>query len=531
MSYQILLIITGLFFLLFGVIRLSEKMQMIFSVRIRQYIKQLVSSRFKGIVLGALATAFFQSSSATTVLIVSMVSAGLIGFVNSLSLILGAGIGSTVTAQLVALKITDIAPLFIIIGILIWFLAKGKGKIAGEAIFYFGLLFFGLDLMGRGIVSFKDNVGFLDFFQRASNPLWGTLIGFLSTIIVQSSSVITGILVMLGQKGLITINEALPLILGANIGTTITAILASIGTGKEGKRAALSHFFFKFFGVIIVLIVFPLFLLLVKATSGNIGQQIANGHLLFNVFIAIGFSFCLRPFSELVKKIIPGKEKILPLWPEWLDKRLLSEPKKAFIAIEKELDREMALAIENYKKAVGLIFDYNKAVKRGLFYVDLVIDNLQKEIMRYLDGVSRSSLSIKQTVKLFCYSSMVDDIERIGDHVLNIAQLTEYKETGNVSFSVAAKKEIEKIQDLVKENLIDAHYLITRKSKKKIKAVFEREEKIDELVKKAKEHHLKRFYSGICLAMAGPIFNDMLVNFERISDHCTNIAEYAEQLS
>ena len=526
MFSQILLIATGLFLFLFGMIKLSAEMQRIFSVRIRQYIKYLVKKPLSGIGIGAVATAIFQSSSATTVLVVGMVSAGLISFFNSLGLILGAGIGTTITAQLVAFKITTIAPIFIIIGILIWFLGKGKFKLIGEAIFYFGLLFFGLSLMSQGLALFKHNQAFLSLIQETKNPFLGILIGFIFTAIVQSSSATTGILVLLGQQGLVTIGTAFPIILGANIGTTITAILVSIGAGKNAKRSAFSHFFFKFFGVLIILPLLPLFISLLGSSIHSVAQQIATGHLLLNIIMVAVFVFLLKPFASLMKKIIPGKEKILPLWPEYLDRRHLYNSKKAFGAVVKELDREMLLALRNYNEAIKLIPKFNKASKKSIFYIDLVIDNLQKEIMHYLDGISRLQLSKSDTAKLFCYSSMVDDIERIGDHATNLVHLAEYKNMWKVHFSKEAEEEIEEIQNLVAENLKDARFLITNRSKNKIKAVFGREEIIDQTIKRARESHLERFYKGICLASAGPIFNDMLINFERISDHCVNIAEY-----
>jgi phosphate:Na+ symporter len=251
---------------------------------------------------------------------------------------------------------------------------------------------------------------------------------------------------------------------------------------------------------------------------------------LLSVIIVGIFAFLLKPFSSMMMKIIPGTEKVLPLWPEYLDKRYLYNSTKAFEAVTKELDREMMLAQRNYDEAMKLIDKFNKSSKRSIFYIDLIIDNLQKEIMRYLDRVSQLQLSKKDTVKLFVYSSMVDDIERIGDHVTNLVHLAEYKSMWKVGFSKDAEEEIKSVLKLVAENISDARFLITKKSKEKIIAITEREKLVDITIKQAREDHLNRFYRGVCLAMAGPIYNDMLVNFERISDHCMNIAEYVEQL-
>jgi len=459
-----------------------------------------------------------------------MVSAGLISFFNSLTLILGAEVGSTVTVQLVALKITTISPIFIIAGILLWFFSKDKLKLIGEAIFYFGLLFFGLSLMSQGLGIFEENQALLGLFQGTKNLLFGISAGFIFTAIIQSSAATIGILVLLAQQGLMTIDSALPIVLGASIGTAVTAILASLGAGKNAKRAALSHFFFKFFGVLIILPFLPFFISFLKFSTSNIAQQIATGHFLSSLAIVIIFVFLLKPFASLMKKIIPGEEKTLPLWPEWLNDKYLFDSNVALEAVRKELKREMKLTKREFSHAMEIIFEFRKSIVRDIFYIDSVVDNLQSEIMRYLDKISRLQPTKKGAEKLLTYSSMVDDIERIGDHATNLAKLAEYKKVNRAYFSKAAKKEIRKIHELVAKNLEDAASLIDKKDKAKIKAVFEREEKVDEAVKQARDSHLVRFYEGACLAMAGPIFNDMLVNFERISDHCVNIAEDVEQL-
>ena len=530
MFQQILLIVTGLVLFVFGMIKLSAEMQRIFSVRIRQYIKYLVKKPVRGIGIGAIATAIFQSSSATTVLIVGMVGAGLISFFNSLGLILGSGIGTTITAQLVAFKITAIAPIFIIIGILLWLFSKDKLKLIGEAIFYFGLLFFGLGLMGEALAPLKESSVFINLVQDTKSPLFGILIGLIFTSIVQSSSATTGILVILAQQGLIGIDSAFPIILGANIGTTVTAILASLGAGRNAKRAALSHLFFKFFGVLIILPFLPSVTSFLKISTNNVAQQIATGHFLLSTLIVVVFLFFLKPFAFFMEKIIPGKEKTLVLWPEWLNDKYLFDPNIALEAVRKELKREMQLTRREFSDAMRIIFKFKKSTVRDIFYIDLVVDNLQSEIMRYLDKISRLQPTKKGAEKLLIYSSMVDDIERIGDHATNLAKLAEYKKINRAYFSKIANEEIKKIYELVAKNLEDAASLINKKNKAKIKAILEREEEIDEAVEQARDNHLIRFYEGICLAMAGPIFNDMLINFERISDHCVNIAEDVEKL-
>ena len=292
MFQNILLFLTGLFFLIFSILKLSKEMQHIFGVRIRQYIKKLVKRPIHGVILGGFITAIFQSSSATTVLIVGLVSSGLISFFNSLGVILGAGIGTTITAQLVSFKVTEIAQIFIIIGIIIWLISRGeRNKLIGEAIFYFGLLFFGLNLMGQAMVPLKESQTFVTLISQAGNPFLGLLLGFIFTAIIQSSSATASILVLLAQQGLITLEIGLPIVLGASIGTTITALLASIGSGINARRTAFSYLFFRLLAAILIFPFLSYFNYLLQFSASNVGQQIANGYLFFSLLLTLIFFF------------------------------------------------------------------------------------------------------------------------------------------------------------------------------------------------------------------------------------------------
>ncbi len=526
MSQQIILLLTGLVFLLFGMIKLGNETQRILGVRIRQFIKYLSKKAIYGIGLGAASTAVFQSSATIVVMAIGMVSAGLISFTNSLGIVLGAGIGTTITAQLVAFKITAIAPIFIIIGVFLWFTGKEKLRSWGEVIFYFGLLFFGLTLINQAIIPWKTNPAFLGLFQNIKNPLLGVLVGFIITIILQSSSATTSILVILAMQGLVTIESGLPLILGANVGTAVTPFLLSLGGGINARRTGLSHLLFK---VITAIIVFP-FLLpyasFLKFFTSNTAQQIASGHLFFSILMVCIFIFFLKPFAKLLRFLIPGKEKILPLWPEYLDKRYLSQPSLALGAVRKELTRGALLTEEMFLKALKITFKFNDSIFRNINFVEMVINSLQKDVMRFLEKVPKNKMNRNETAKLIQYSAMIDTIERLADHAVNLSKLAKYKGRGQVDFSRAAWGEIEKTKELVAKNVRDTISLIETGDKQKIQNILRREEQIDELVDKAKEKHLERFYRRECAAADGPIFNDVIINLERMSDHCVNITEY-----
>jgi len=292
---------------LFGMLRLSEEVQRYFSgTRVRGYFKFAVERPIFGLLTGVAATILFQSSTATSVLVVGMVSAGLMSFYRSLGIILGADIGTTLTVQLVVWKITDISPLFVIIGGMFWYSAKGKWKAVGEGIFYFGLIFFGLNIVSDAAAPLGDNPAVVELFRQSRNPVLGILAGLVFASVVCSSAIPISILVILAQHNLMTLENALPIVFGANVGAAVTALVASLAANVNGKRSALSHFLFKFFGTVICLAVFPFFIAGIENLSSAVAQQIALGHVLFNVVIVVVFIFFLRPFSYLVERIVPG---------------------------------------------------------------------------------------------------------------------------------------------------------------------------------------------------------------------------------
>ncbi len=525
MINSILLFITGITLFLFGMIKLSSLMQQLFSVRMREYIKISVKKPVYGLCMGILTTILFQSSSATTLLTIGIVSAGLISFYDSLGIILGADIGTTLTAQLVVWNVTSVAPVIIFVGGMFLLFGKEKLKDTGEGLIYFGLIFFGLSLTGDATLPLKDNKAFIDFFHEAKNPLVGVGIGIVFTGIVHASAIPISILIIMGQQGLITIENAIPIVLGANIGTTVTAIIGSIAGNIDSKRSAVSHLLFKCFSVVICILLLPVFIIFIKKLSSSIAQQIAFGHFAFNLFIAAIFIFLLKPFSVFIEKIIPGTDGALPLWPEFLDTKCLGSAKDALFCVKQELIREAVLTRRMLKESVSLITKFSETKKKDIMYVEMVVDNLQTEITKYLWNISCGQLSQESSRRLFAFSTIVYEIERVGDRSTNIVELAESKRARKAIFSDAALEELNKIEKLVMENLDDTSSLLERRDEKIIKAILERNDEVDSSIKKATEQHLDRFYQKVCLAEAGPIFVDILLNLERVSYHCRVIAE------
>ena len=524
------LFIAGLILFLVGVVQLSTNVQQLFTVRIREYIKYSVKKPIYGILTGIATTILFQSSSATTLLTVGMVSAGLLTFYNSLGIILGADIGTVLTVQLVVWKVTDLSPIFIISGGIIWLIGKSQWKPIGEGLFYFGLIFFGLSLAAMATAPLKNHQTVIHFFQETKNPLLGVGVGALFAAIVHASVIPISILAILAGQDLITIENALPIIFGANIGTTVTALMASAVSNISGRRSAVSHFFFKCIGAVVCLIALPGFIAVLKKSTENVAQQIVLGHFLFNLLVVVFFIFLLKPYAGLIEKIMPGKEETLPIWPEFLDEKYLTNPELTLMCVKKELHREIVLAQRIFHISLNLRTNYEEWRKNSIGYIESVIDNLRNEIVNFLCRISNHKLSPELSQKLFLFTALVDDIERIGDHAVKLGDLTRDKFRARASFTETAKKELEEIETLTAENLRDAVSLMEERDEEKITRISNREEDIDARVKDARGKHLIRYYNGICQAEAGPIFVEMLIHLERISDLCQNVAEYVDEL-
>lgn len=530
MTPYIFLFLAGLALFLLGMVKLSEQMQRVFSSRIREYIRISVRKPFYGLIMGLVTTIFFQSSSAATLLTMGLVSAGLVSFYHSLGIILGADIGTTLTIQLVVWKVTDISPVFLIGGICLYFTGKDHLKTIGEALLYFGTIFYGLSLIGQASAPLKDSPAFVSYFLSAHHPMIGFLIGLIFTAIVHASAIPISMLVMLGLQGLISIDNALPIVIGANVGTTVTALMGSIASDINGKRTALAHLIFKCSGALVSMLLLAQFIGLLKAASPSIAQQVAIGHFIFNFVIVVIFIGILGPFSQLVLRILPGEQEVIPLWPEYLQTRYLAEPRKALVCVRNELKRQIVLSEKMCRTALEQYITFRTVKQRNVMYMELVMDNLQAEITKYLWGISCGALSEPLTRQLFAYSSFAYDIERIGDRSVNLAELAEQKSRRKGHFTPAANEELRAIGTLVLENLNDAIKLIDEKNIDIIRVVMERERRIDVKIKNAIGAHLERFYKKMCVAEAGPIYVDVLVNLERISDHCRLIAQLTNEL-
>jgi phosphate:Na+ symporter len=544
-------IIGGLGLFLFGMKIMSEGLQKVAGDRIRKILAALTCNRVVGMLVGMSVTAIIQSSSATTVMVVGFVNAGLLSLVQSIGVVLGANIGTTITAQLIAFKITHYALPAIGVGVgLKLFSRSRRWSYIGEVILGFGILFFGLAIMKDAMGPIKESEAFRTLFMGiGNNHLLGILIGAILTVILQSSSATIGITLALAANGLISFEGSVALILGENIGTTITANLAAIGTNLSAKRTALSHFLFNSIGVGYMLLLFPFFLDIVNSiTPGDadfivqtqqqaavfgvslgdkpfIARHIANTHTLFNVINTIIFLPLVGVLAKLTTYLIPGEMVEMEFQLKHIDMRVLNTPPIALGQARSETIRMSHLARDCLEEALLYFEDHDDKRLKSLEKKEDHIDLLQKEITDFLVALSQQSIAQEISREIGSLMHMVNDIERIGDHCENLWQLSQRKKEEKIEFSEIA---IQDILEIAQKTLDFLKYVISalEKGDRNIKETsLEMENVVDRLEEDLRNHHISRLNTGECTVLSGLIFIDMLHNFEKIGDHTYNLSE------
>ncbi|MBE6023570.1 MAG: Na/Pi cotransporter family protein [Cellulosilyticum sp.] len=524
----------GLF--LFGMEYMGEGLEKAAGSRMKNILGALTKNRLLGVLVGAGVTALIQSSSATTVMVVGFVNVGLLNLRQAVGVIMGANIGTTITSWIVALgewteflKPSVLAPIFLVIGvILIMFFKSNQVKSIGQILFGFGSLFLGLDLMSKAAepLSKLDEVKNL-FLILGSNPILGILTGTIVTAIIQSSSASVGILQALALAGLVPWGSAIYIILGQNIGTCITAILSSISGSVNAKRAAAIHFLFNFIGTIIFGIIAVLIFQIWIPNARNdliTVTQISIVHSVFNILNTI----LLFPFGNvlvrLAEAIVKGSNKEEEK-EYFLDERLLETPHIAVQTAAEEVVRMGEMACWNVQTAVEALFEHNEDKGKEVFEKERQINTLQEKLNEYLIKLSNTSISETDQIQVAKLFHIVSDIERVGDHADNIAELALNLTKENLSFSDVAKKELESITDLALECFAKAIKAYENNDKAMAEATLPLENQVDRLEEKLRSRHMKRLAREECNPFAGIIYLDMVSNVERISDHASNIAQ------
>ena len=522
-------VLGGLGLFLYGMSLMGSGLQKAAGDRLKRLIEVLTNSRVMGVLVGALVTMVIQSSSATTVMVIGFVNAGLMSLTQAVGVIMGANIGTTVTAQLIAFDVTEYAPLAVAIGVAIWLAAKKKkSKDIAEVLIGFGILFIGMDMMGGGLAPLAEIPAFSNIIASLNNPVLGMLVGLGLTTLVQSSSASIGLLQALAGQGLININIAFPILFGDNIGTTTTALISSVGANKTAKRAAIIHFLFNLIGTILFMTVLriPIQALVLKVSPNDIQRQIANAHTFFNLVNVI----VQLPFANLLVKaaefIVPGSDAHEMEASKYLDSRIIETPSIALGQVNKEVIRMGEIVLENLNDSELVFVDEKYDKMDGIFEKEKIINKIEREITDYLVMLSNAPLTHVQHLHVNNLLNTINDIERVGDHIENITELAQEKIDNNISFSKIAADELREMFNKCEEVFEKAIISFRDKDKEAAKLVNILEEEVDKLETQNRENHIYRLNNNLCVTTAGILFLDCISNLERVSDHSLNISQY-----
>ncbi len=536
--YGMLILIGGLGLFIYGMTLMAEGLQLGVGDKLRRWLETLTKDRFRGVALGAGVTGLIQSSSATTVMLVGFVNAGLMTFTQTVPVILGADIGTTITAQIAAFNVTTLSFPCIGIGFGMFMLGNRKSvKYTGEVLLGFGLLFLGMELMKAAMLPLKDSGAFENLITRyGTNWFLGLLIGLIFTSIVQSSSATTTMLVAMGAAGVLSVGTAdplriaLPIIFGCNIGTCITAWIASVGASLPAKRVVMAHYLFKISATLIFLPFIGLFPHLVRWVStatgsapDNIGRQIAWAHTLFNViFVALFLPFTTY-FVKLVKWIRRGDDTMPQRDPLFLDPRIFHSPPMALEMAGREVARMARISMDMLKDSIGYLKKIDRSGKSQLLEMESIVDGLAHSITEYLTKLSQQSLSEEQSQKLIGLMHSVNDIERIADHAENIMYLGSTRAENRYSFTEDAREELDELSGKVMEMYGGIIEAFEEESPEKAREFQTLEHSVDELASQYRTKHIGRINQGECKPEAGVVFLDVLSNLERVGDLANNV--------
>ena len=528
-NHSVLTLISGLFLLLYGVKIAGEGFQRAAGPKLRQILYYVTSNRIVGVVIGALVTAIIQSSSATTVMIVGFVSSGLINLTQAVGVILGANIGTTFTVQLIAFKIYDYAIIMVGIGAaLILFGRKKNIVFTGQGILGFALIFLSMKIMSDAMIPMKESHLFREILlSMDGNAIGLLLISTIFTGIVQSSAATIGVALALSLQGLISIDGAIPIILGANVGTCITALLSAINVTTEAKKVAVVHILYNVIGVIIFLPLLGYFKDLIVMTSSDLSRQIANAHTIFNFSVALIFLPFSVHLARLSNKIIVEEEGSEARFkPKYLNAQVLGSPDVAFGLATREALRMADIAQEMFSKCIYVIIKDDHDLLIRVEEMDDQLDILDKEIKLYITKISQKALTEGESKREVSILTLVNDLENIGDIIdKNIMELAKKKIATGLSFSTEGQKEIIDFFTKVSDNFEMAIAAFATSDSDLAWKVLKNKEKLGTLERELKAAHISRLHKGLQESIdTSSIHLDLLSNFKRINHHIINIS-------
>lgn len=517
-------ILAGVGILIYGIIVMGDSLQIIAGDRLRKLIGSLTGTPVKGLLVGTAVTGILQSSSATTVMVVSFVDVGFMTLNQAIGVILGANIGTTVTAQLIAFKITDLAYLCAVFGAGICILCKKRrNKQIGVGLVGFGLLFIGMEMMQGPMAFLKTRPDIMTVF--GDHVFLAFLSGLAVTLIVQSSSATVGLTMAIAAQGVIPLNTAIAIILGDNIGTTITAVLASLGANRSAKQAACAHVMIKILGTAVVMPILPFYTSLIAMTSSDISRQVANAHSIFSVIIALIFLPFVSQYAKFIRKIIPDDKNQEVVGAMFLNSALISASSAAAVdAVRKEMIRLGVMALHMIENCRSILIDDNEKLVTEVDRSERNVNELTHEIVRYATEVGQSGLPPDLSLLLNSCVSGVGDIERIGDHATNLIEMYQFLKDHKLKFSAKAREECQEMFDLVISAVARSIQAIEEEDPKLAQEVVDLEDRIDYMEKTLRAQHIARLNAGSCNPGAGVVFIDILSNLERVGDHAHNLA-------
>ena len=536
---NLLMLLGGLGLFLYGMQMMGSGLEAAAGNRMKRILERLTSNPILGVLVGGVITAVIQSSSATTVMVVGFVNSGMMTLRQAVWVIMGANIGTTITGQLIALDVGAVAPLFAFIGVvLVVFIKKQSVRYYGQIIAGLGILFIGMDMMSSSMAPLRESEAFVNLLTQFSNPVLGILAGAIFTAIIQSSSASVGILQALASSGVIGLSNAVFVLFGQNIGTCITAVLASVGTSRNAKRTTIIHLMFNIIGTIlftIVCIFTPLTDLVSSWTPTNPSAQIANMHTLFNVVTTL----LLLPFggylAKLATRILP--EKPTEALENGVHQLLYIKPVDQLSAehhvgtsaivvngVQRELARMAEMVLKNVDESFQAVLEGSPARLEQVEETEEYIDYLNQQISRYISHIIVFETNPQDSEQISAFFKISTNLERIGDHAVNICEYTQLLEQKHIGFSQKAKAEIQSMRETSLEAIRSLGDM-SRVDENALKTIEGFEQKIDDMTLDYRQNQMVRLREGACSDEACTLYSEMLTDFERIGDHILNIGQ------
>lgn len=537
---DVLALLGGLALFLYGMQMMSTGLEAAAGNRMKSILEKLISNRVKGVLVGAAITAVIQSSSATTVMVVGFVNSGLMTLKQAVWVIMGANIGTTITGQLIALDIGAIAPLFAIAGVgAIMFIKSEKVHHISSIFAGLGILFMGMDMMGAAMSPLKESEAFISLMTKFDNPLLGILVGALFTAVIQSSSASVGILQALASTGMIPLSSAVFVLFGQNIGTCITAVLASIGMKVNAKRTTVIHLLFNIIGTVlftVICLVTPYVTWIEAMTPGDPVAQIANAHTVFNIVTTL----LLLPFgthmANIAVRILPDSKKAddedlrLKYIRPFESSYAIGHSAVAVSQVRDEVNRMRDMVAKNISDSFDSLVQYDEKLRKKVSEREEYIDFLNKGISEYIVSLMASEMNMSDSRKINGYYAIISNLERIGDHAVNLAEYGDDMRKWEIDFSDTVKEELNEMKAQCIAALDNLKEVTSENVERILSQAVIIEQKTDDMRDKYFKKQMQRLKKGKCKPQSGIVFSEILTDFERMGDHALNIAQQYREM-